>query len=211
MASFEDDNDEEEEEEESSSDSERLMQRHHSLGVRPPVLVHIKIEGLSSSSVGKQPKNKPSWSQTLLPSIPAVNSTMMCHHYGVDWKVVTHDTMTKQKHLRIRYIILYCKDFTKVKDLISLNVLVPSVWTVLGGDTLLLYDVPSLKAVKGADPCCVWFFKCRWRDITVQWNEGLDAAHIAHPDKTSMFDRFKPSWILSALQSSKIANNSMDD
>ncbi|KAF9487777.1 hypothetical protein BDN71DRAFT_1513640 [Pleurotus eryngii] len=196
MASFEDDDDdddeeeEEEEEEESSSDSECSMQRHHSSGVRPPVLVHVKIEGLSSSPVGKQPKNKPSASQTLLPSIPAVNSTMTCHHYSVDWKVVTHNTTTKKKRLRIRYIILYCKDFAKVKDLISLNVLVPSVWTVLSGDTLLLYNVPSLKAVKGADLCRIWFFKCRWRDITVQWNEGLDAAHIAHPDKTSIFDRF---------------------
>lgn len=131
--------------------------------------------------------------------------------------MVTHDTTTKQKRLRIRYITIYCKDLAEVKGPISPDVLVPSVWTVLGGDILILYDVPSLKAVKGADPCRVWFFKRRWREITVQWNEGLDAAHIAHPDKTNMFDRFltqirgKPSWILSASQSSKMANNSTDD
>ncbi|KAF4566483.1 hypothetical protein EYR36_011910 [Pleurotus pulmonarius] len=142
--------------------------------------------------------------------LSTVNAEIRSRHRGVDWKAVTSDHTTPVRKHRIRFITVYCHELHKVKALPDPGVLVPTVWTSMNGDILILYNARSAQAVKGADPHRVWYFEDGWKNITKVWNEGLDEAHIAHPDQIGMCDYFltknagKPSWIQSASQRAKI-------
>ncbi|KAF7424009.1 hypothetical protein PC9H_009309 [Pleurotus ostreatus] len=218
----EEEEEEEEDEGDSSAKNETSTQSplkppsgRHGLGARPPVSVHMKIEGLSAPLANK-PLEKPGRSspEPLSTSpLSTVNAEVRSRHRGVDWKAVTSDHTTPIRKHRIRFVTVYCHELHKVKTLPNPGVLVPAVWTSMNGDILILYNVRSAQAIKGADPHRVWYFEDGWKNITKAWNEGLDEAHIAHPDQVGMCDYFltknagKPSWIQSASQRAKIRRN----
>ncbi|KAG5220364.1 hypothetical protein IMY05_C4612000200 [Salix suchowensis] len=180
---------EEEEEERKRRTRTKPSSGHHSSGVRPPVSVRVKIEGLSAPLANKPSKKPagPSSSEPLSTSLlSTINAEIQSRHRGVDWKAVTSDHTTPTRKHRIRFITVYCHELHKVKALPNPNVLVPAVWTSMNGDLLILYSVRSAQAIKGADPHRVWYFKDGWKNITKAWNEGLDEAHIAHPDQIGM-------------------------